>query len=144
MHQEQVAHRYVLGVAPFQKEIHVENCFRDCTMNSIMLGPSGMYPEGYHPVQLNRSLDFKGRAKQYTRTERPPRYYLIDFGLSRQYPSRDALDDPLRRGDKAAPEHGGEKPAPEHRLRERCNPFRTDIYDLGNIIRTHFMQVRLD
>jgi hypothetical protein len=44
-----------------------------------MLDPSGMYPEGYHRIQLNWSLDFKRRPKRYTRTtERPPRYYLID------------------------------------------------------------------
>jgi hypothetical protein len=100
-----------------------------------MFDPSGMYPKGYHPVQLNRSLNFKGRAKRYTRTERPPRYYLIDFGLSRRYPSRDALDEPLR---------GGDKSAPEHRRGGRCNPFRTDIYYLGNLVRDHFMQVSPD
>ena len=99
-----------------------------------MLDPSEMYPDGYHPVQLNRSRDFKRRAKRHTRTERPPRYYLIDFGLSRRYHSRDALDDPLR---------GGDKSAPEHMRVGRCNPFRTDIYYLGNLVRTHFMQVRL-
>jgi hypothetical protein len=97
-----------------------------------MFDPSGMYPNGYHP---DRSLNFKGRAKRYTRTERPPRYYLIDFGLSRRYTSRDALDEPLR---------GGDKSAPEHRVGRRCNPFRTDIYYLGNLVREHFVQVRPD
>jgi len=103
---------------------------RDCTVNNIMFDPSAMYPEGYHPVQLNRSLNFQGKAKQYSRTERPPRYYLIDFGLSRRYSSRDALDQPLK---------GGDKSAPEHKSREPCNPFRTDVYYLGNLVRVHFM-----
>lgn len=107
---------------------------RDCTVNNIMLDPSGMYPNGYHPVQINRKLNFRGRAKRYTRTARPPRYHLIDFGLSRRYPSLDALDEPLR---------GGDKTAPEHRRGGQCNPFRTDIYYLGNLIREQFMQVRL-
>ncbi|SRR6266436_5227198 len=109
--------------------------YRDCTVNNIMFDPSGMYPKGYHPIKLNRNLNFKGQAKRYTRTARPPRYYLIDFGLSRQYASRNALDEPLR---------GGDKTAPEHRDRGRCNPFRTDIYYLGNLVREHFMLVRLD
>jgi hypothetical protein len=100
-----------------------------------MFDASGMYPKGYHPVQFNRSLKVKGQAKQYTRTARPPRYYLIDFSLSRQYSSRNALDEPLR---------GGDKSAPEHRHGGRCNPFRTDIYYLGNLVREHFILVRLE
>jgi len=59
---------------------------------------------------------------------------MIDFGLSRRYSSRNALDDPLRGGDKSAPEHGNG---------ERCNPFHTDIYYLGNLVREFFLKVRL-
>ncbi|KAH8982637.1 kinase-like domain-containing protein [Lactarius hatsudake] len=112
----------------FMHERHVAH--RDCTENNIMFDPSGMYPKGYHPIQKNRSRDFKGRAKRCTRTDRPPRYYLIDFGLSRRYSSRDVLDEPLRGGDKNAPEHlrGG-----------RCNPFHVDIYYLGNLVREQFL-----
>ncbi|KAI0248430.1 kinase-like domain-containing protein [Lactifluus subvellereus] len=114
------------------KFMHQRNvAHRDCTANNIMLDPSGMYPKGYHPTQINRRLDFKGRAKRYTRTDRPPRYYLIDFGLSRRYPSRNVSDEPLRGGDRSAPEHnrGG-----------WCNPFCTDIYYLGNLVRNSFMR----
>ena len=108
--------------------------YRDCTANNIMFDPSEMYPRGFHPTELDRSRDFKGRARRYTRTQRPPRYYLIDFGLSRQYNSRQAFDAPLR---------GGDKSAPEHRNLTRCNPFYTDIYDLGNLVRQEFIKVRL-
>ena len=106
---------------------------RDCTANNIMLDPSGMYPKGFHPIQVNRRRDFRGRARRFTRTSRPTRYYLIDFGLSRRYSSRNALDQPIR---------GGDKSAPEHRLRNLCNPFHTDIYYLGNLIRERFLKVR--
>jgi len=111
MHQRNVAHR-------------------DCTVNNIMFDPSKMYPNGYHPSQINRRRDFKGRAKRYTRTERPPRYYLIDFGLSRRYRSRNVVDEPLRGGDRTAPEHG---------RGGRCNPFPTDIYYIGNLVREQFL-----
>jgi hypothetical protein len=97
-----------------------------------MFDPSGMYPKGYHPIKKDRSQDFKGTAKRYTRTERPPRYYLIDFGLSDRYPSRNVLVKPLR---------GGDKSAPEHRDGGMCNPFHTDIYYLGSLIRDDFMEV---
>ena len=98
-----------------------------------MLDPSGMYPNGFHPIQINRRRDFRGRAKRFTRTFRPTRYYLIDFGLSRRYSSRNALDQPIR---------GGDKSAPEHRVGNLCNPFHTDIYYLGNLLRERFLKVR--
>jgi serine/threonine protein kinase len=98
-----------------------------------MLDPSGMYPEGFHPIQINRRRNFRGAAKRYTRTSRPTKYYLIDFGSSRRYSSRNALDQPIR---------GSDKSAPEHRLGNLCNPFHTDIYYLGNVVRERFFKVR--
>ncbi|KAI0274565.1 hypothetical protein BGY98DRAFT_1098863 [Russula aff. rugulosa BPL654] len=104
---------------------------RDCTANNIMFGASGMYPNGFHPMKNNRNKNFKGTAKAYTRTQRPPVYHFIDFGLSRQYISRDVTDEPLR---------GGDKSAPEHRSKRRCNPFQTDIYYIGNLVRHEFIE----
>jgi hypothetical protein len=97
-----------------------------------MLDPSGMYPYGFHPVKIDRKKDFIGRAIAYTRTECPPRYLLIDFGLSRQYTTREVEDEPLR---------GGDKSAPEHRSHKLCNPFYTDIYYIGNLVRDQFIKV---
>ena len=75
-------------------------------------------------------------VKKYTRTWRPPRYLLIDFGLSRLYDPANGppLDYPLRGGDKSAPEHQGPKML--------CNPFPTDVYYLGNLVREDYIQVR--
>ena len=86
MHERKVAHRYVLGMIFFQEEVHADGCFRDCTVNNIMLDRSRMYPEGYHPIRLNRSQDFKRRAKRHTRTERPPRYYCNRLWLVSSVP----------------------------------------------------------
>jgi serine/threonine protein kinase len=118
--------------ASARKPVSDDITFRDCTANNIMLDPSGMYPQGFHPVQIDRRRDFKGKSQGYDRTHRPPRYYLIDFGLSRQYSSRNAVDNPVR---------GGDKSAPEHQLGRQCNPFHTDIYHFGNLIRLRFMKV---
>ena len=98
-----------------------------------MFSASRMYPNGFHPIKLRRNRNFKGAAKAYTRTQRPPIYYFIDFGLSRRYSSRNVTDEPLR---------GGDKTAPEHRSKKRCNPFLTDIYYIGNLVRQEFMEVR--
>ena len=133
MHQRNIAHRFAWTPTDGMHFL-TRGLFRDCTANNIMFDPSEMYPRGFHPTQMDRSRNFKGRAKRYTRTQRPPRYYLIDFGLSRQYFSRRALDLPLR---------GGDKSAPEHRNATRCNPFYTDIYYLGNLIREEFIEVGL-
>jgi hypothetical protein len=105
---------------------------RNCTEDNIMFDPSKMFPKGYHPVQLDRSPDFQGKAKQLSRTERPTRYYFTDLGLSHQYRSRDVLDKPIWGSKSSAPEHGCKVP---------CNPFYTDIYDLGNLIRKCFINV---
>ncbi len=92
-----------------------------------MLDPSNMYPKSFHPAEISRSKDFRRKAKWYTRTRRPTKYVLIDFGLSRRYDPTNGppLDKPYRGGDKSAPE-----------LQERvtpCNPFPTDVYYLGNL-----------
>ncbi|KAI9434409.1 hypothetical protein F5148DRAFT_1267698, partial [Russula earlei] len=77
---------------------------RDCTAKQHHVRPLRDVPEGFHPVKINRSKDFKGKPEHYDRTQRPPRYYLID----RLWP---------------------------------CNPFHTDIYYLGNLVRERFMKV---
>jgi hypothetical protein len=84
-----------------------------------MFDPTNMYP--FHPVNRKRSRDFRRKVKGYSRTWRPTRYLLIDFGHSRQYDPAGGppLDQPLRGGDKSAPEHqDGKTP---------CNPFATDV-----------------
>jgi len=113
-------------------ENHVAH--RDCTIGNIMLDPSNMYPESFHPVKTSRSKDFRHRTKAYSRTRRPTKYFLIDFGLSRQYDPANGppLDKPLRGGDQSAPEHQDGKTL--------CNPFPTDVYYLGNLVRSHFME----
>jgi len=115
--------------------LHFNNvAHRDCTRRNIMLDPTNMYPNSFHPVAMGRSKDFRHKVKGYSRTRRPTRYLLIDFGLSRQYDPANGppLDEPLHGGDRTAPEHqDGKTP---------CNPFPTDVYYLGNLVRQHYIQ----
>jgi hypothetical protein len=104
-----------------------------------MMDARPLYPNGYHPIQTFRNRNFRGSAKYYTRTERPPRYFLIDFGLSRRYDPKDGppLELPIRGGDKTVPEfqeEGYDKPS---------DPFATDIYYVGNMIKENFLDVSL-
>ena len=113
----------------------LNTAIRDCTSENIMLDPSKMYPKSFHPSEINLNRNFRGRAKRHTRTWRPSQYLLIDMGLSRQYDPADGppLEKPLRGGDKSAPEHKD--------LQTPCDPFPTDVYYLGNLVREQFMQV---
>jgi len=63
-------------------------------------------------------------------TEHPYRYYFLDFGFSREYQTRDEMDGQLR---------GRNGSAPEHELGGPCNPFRTDIYNVGFLVREKFL-----
>ena len=46
-----------------------------------------MFPEGHHPKKDLRKPDLSGPAKFYTRTQRPFKYFIIDFGMARRYES---------------------------------------------------------
>ena len=99
-----------------------------------------MYPNGWHPSRhwVARE-DVNVNAKAFTRTERPPKYYLIDFGLSRRYDPNDKapLEPPIRGGDKSVPEFQRYNPN-----QTTFNPFFTDIYYVGNRIREDLLTVR--
>jgi hypothetical protein len=96
---------------------------------------SELYPEGYHPRDIDRSRDYTRRAKHYTRTEKPPKYYLTCFGKATHY-SEDGpvFDLPTWGFDKSVPEFCVVPPRP-------CNPFATDVYYLGNMLKEHFQVV---
>lgn len=103
-----------------------------------MFDATPMYPNGFHAVDNNRSPSWKQKAKHFTRTDRPVRYYIIDFGLSVRF-SRDEIHQvyPVCGGDRSAPEHRPEllKDLAPH------DPFPTDVYYLGNLIREKFVKV---
>ncbi|KAJ7432584.1 hypothetical protein FB451DRAFT_1065361, partial [Mycena latifolia] len=79
------------------------------------------------------------RSSHLARTQRPVRYYLIDFRISRNYPPdvRIPLEPILVGGDKSAPEFR----AKDGEILEVCDPFPTDVYYIGNLIRKDFVQV---
>lgn len=98
---------------------------------------TSLYPDGYHPVRVNRTQDLSKLAKHYTRTQRPVKYYLTDFGLSRQYKPEDRppREPPIRGADKSVPEFKDSD--------DPCDPFPTDVYYLGNMIRETFTEVSI-
>ncbi|EIN06241.1 kinase-like protein [Punctularia strigosozonata HHB-11173 SS5] len=108
---------------------------RDCTVGNIMLDPRDMYPDGFHPSRPRRARDWNGDAKFYTRTQRPSRYYLIDFGLSQLYPPEGSAT--------AIPSLGGDKTVPELLAHpdSEYDPFPVDVYYVGNWVREYIIKV---
>ncbi|KAH7906825.1 hypothetical protein BJ138DRAFT_1071218 [Hygrophoropsis aurantiaca] len=107
---------------------------RDCMNLNTMMDANSLYIDAFHPCQPDRKRDFTGDARHYTRTQRPPKYYFIDFGISRRYERSNTkpLEYPIWGGDKTVPEF--------QKSNEPMDPFPTDVYYLGNLIRVDFIQ----
>ncbi|KAJ3474984.1 hypothetical protein NLI96_g12133 [Meripilus lineatus] len=130
MHDHGVAHRYyhlmsACGAVPSYLLVH-----RDCATMNIMMDAKSMYPEGFHP--LNKWCDRSGieTAAHYTRSERPPRYYFTDFGISSYFPPD---CEPLVVGSE-----GRDFQVPELSKTVPYNPFKTDIFIIGNLFKNEF------
>ncbi|KAJ7140478.1 hypothetical protein C8R43DRAFT_1238429 [Mycena crocata] len=122
----------------FMHHHHVAH--RDGNSNNILMDGQHLYPRGFHPdvahqhLKPTTYLPTFSRAAHYTRTQRPVKYYFIDFGLSRHY---DSIEDPPMEDIIV----GGDKSPPEHAIpgQDTADPFATDIYYIGNVIRTEFL-----
>jgi hypothetical protein len=117
--------------------------FRDANGSNIMMDASALFPEGFHPVETSKTPNFRRRAPHFTRSECPPRYYYVDFGISRQYKPEDlpVKEDIILGGDKSPPEHNANQPDSPSPNSYSCDPFKTDIYFVGNMIRENFIKV---
>ena len=102
------------------------------------MDPKPILPEGSHPQCYRRTKDMEREIRPHSRTARPVKYYLADFGMSQRC-SPEVLE-PL-----AVPLHGGDRTAPELRADSLTprNPFPTDVYYMGDLIRRDFIQVRV-
>ena len=110
---------------------------RDVRSDNLMLDARGLYTERFFPWVGDKTVDLTKPVKpRHTRTEKPPRYYIIDFGFSKQYsPEEMPPSEPPRRGtDFTAPEFIDETIP--------CNPFPIDVFALGRLILRDFITVR--
>lgn len=85
-------------------------------------------PKGYHFAEPHTHDGFTWKFEWRDRWSiRPVQYYFIDFGLSCQYPPglTDIKDSGIYGQDKTVPEFAHTAP---------YDPFKLDIYQLGNVI----------
>ncbi|KAJ7147591.1 hypothetical protein C8R43DRAFT_889585 [Mycena crocata] len=118
--------------------MHAHNvAHRDCSSLNIMMDATRMYPNGFHPRITEKNRNYRGKARYTTRTACNPKYYLIDFGISGMYNPTDGppLDYGIRGGDRTLPEFLGA----DYR-NELHNPFPTDVYYLGNMLKREFIE----
>ena len=102
-------------------------------IQNILMEGDGMYPEGFHPMWPNITLACDGAAKQrFTRTRKPPRYYLSGFGSASYFP-------PSERNPLVFTSNGGNDDLPEQVA--PYDPFPADVYCLGSAIHTFLLGV---
>lgn len=112
----------------------------DCGFWNIMMDATDLYPDGFHPMCQLLDATWTRKpvlAKYYTRTRTPVKYYFIDFGISCVFDPDDTspIEIPVRAGDKSAPDFEDDSLVP-------INPFPTDVYYIGNVIRKDIKRVR--
>lgn len=100
-----------------------------------MMDASALHPLGHHPLQYDYlASDYSRRAPVLSRAVARVKYYFTDFGISTRFvtgsPNR------LVVGDKCLDES-----LPELSKSVPYDPFRADVYLLGNVFRQHFVKV---
>ncbi|KAG6808042.1 hypothetical protein H0H92_005596 [Tricholoma furcatifolium] len=81
----------------------------DCKYDNIMADSIHLFRSPPHPFTVRPTLDFSGRPFPiFSRTQKPVKYYLIDFDLAKEYPPRTPRLERLPwGGDRSVPEHQG-------------------------------------
>ncbi|EKM49303.1 uncharacterized protein PHACADRAFT_131824 [Phanerochaete carnosa HHB-10118-sp] len=104
---------------------------RDCALNNLMMDARPLFPRGFHPLQLLSLPDLSDRAPMRSRTEAAVKYYYIDFGISVHIPPN--VHPKLIVG-----ELGRDQEVPELSSNVPYDPFKVDIFIIGNVLFTEF------
>ncbi|PBK97492.1 hypothetical protein ARMGADRAFT_1060679 [Armillaria gallica] len=86
--------------------LHQKNiAHRDGGYTNIFMDATDMFPDSFHPQRRDLKYDYSGPVLYCRRTERPPKYCFIDFGLSKRYKADDLpVLDLVLGGDQTVPE----------------------------------------
>lgn len=91
---------------------------------------SSLYRQGYHPVLQSFREDLRGYAAVVPRLAAwpPVKYYYVDFGISVRIP-------PDVYPKLASGQYGLDREVPELAIAAPYDPFKVDIFILGNVYR---------
>jgi len=105
---------------------------RDCVLHNFLMDPGlKMYPEGFHPVQVSYKRDYSGIAEYHPRSLVGVKYFFADFGISVHIPDTD-------RPRLVTGEFGRDRDPPELSPTIPYDPFKLDIFIIGNMFRQEF------
>jgi len=107
---------------------------RDCSYRNIMMDASSMFPKGFHPIRDNELPDLSDYAPYVSRTTASVRYYYIDYGISVHV----APDAPSKL---VVGHFGRDQEVPELSQTIPYDPFKVDIFLIGNLFRREFYDV---
>ncbi|TFK34923.1 hypothetical protein BDQ12DRAFT_761164 [Crucibulum laeve] len=102
----------------------------DLTTQNIMMDARPLYPQGWHFVDNNYSLDGNDHLTPLARIDNPVRYYIIDYDCSVHLKPGQPH---LIQGD------GGRDPdVPELMELHPFDPFKVDVFTVGNMLFKEF------
>ncbi|KAF7310386.1 Protein kinase domain-containing protein [Mycena chlorophos] len=103
---------------------HGDACRRNLMMDATRIVPGGSHFHASWAHPDNTTVHFRWRDRC---SVAPVDYYFIDFGLSEYYP--DGQDSAVVTGS-----YGQDSTVPEFQSDEPHNPFKVDVYQLGNAL----------
>ena len=98
------------------------------------MNSDAMFPEGFHPIMLEHTPDGSRVAEYMSRTVAGVKYYFVDFGISSYHP--DTAHPCLVTGSA-----GRDQDPPELSDKMPYDPFKLDIFIIGNMLKREFCQV---
>lgn len=106
----------------------------DCVLHNFLMDGDAMYPEGFHPVKYTFKRDYSGWAPYIPRSVAGVRYYFADFGISihRSGEERRKFVTGAMGRDQEPPELSDTIP---------YDPFKLDVFIIGNMLRKEFCDV---
>jgi len=107
---------------------------RDCARYNLMMDATPLYPEGSHPQKEYLTIDTSRWTTVLHRYQACfPKYYLIDFGISTWF--KEGHDGSRL----VVGANGQDKSVPELHHTTPYDPFKVDIYTLGNLFKEEFI-----
>lgn len=101
-----------------------------------MMDASSLYPKGFHPIAEDRLPDTSDYAPHISRSQARVKYYYVDFGISVHIP-------PGSPSKLVTGRHGRDRDPPELASNDPYDPFKLDVFIIGNLFQTEFLRVGL-
>ena len=109
--------------------------YSDLAKLNIMMDGSAMYPDGFHPSNMNWDPSNQNEAKYITRRAvHGVKYYITDFGISTKFSEGESH---FVTGSTAL-----DSDVPELSETVPYDAFSVDVFTLGNVFKKTLIEVR--